>query len=128
MTEKELSRYFHLKKEIEDLEERIEKIGNGVGSIKIKDMPGGSHKIISIQEKIVELKEKWINARLSAIEEYLKIENYIKSVEDLEIKQIMRYRFMDLMNWEQIGNIMGYERTTISKKARDYIKNSHNSH
>jgi len=128
MSEKELSQYFHLKKEIEDLEERIETLGNGVGSIKIKDMPGGSNKIISIQEKIVELKEKWINARISALEEYLKIGNYIETIEDLEIKQIMRYRFMDLMNWEQIGDKMGYERTTISKKARDYIKNSHNSH
>lgn len=123
MTEKELSKYFHLKKEIEDLEERIEKLGNGVGSIEITDMPGGSHAKNSIQEKIVLLKEKWINARISALEEYLKIENYIENIEDLEIKQIMRYRFMDLMKWEQIDRKMNYSYDYSRLKLRRYFKN-----
>ena len=126
MSEKELSQYFHLKKEIEDLEERIAKLGNGVGGIEIKDMPGGSHKISSIQEKIVELKEKWINARISALEEYLKIENYIKTIEDSELRTIFRMRFLDLKKWEEIGRKFYSDRTTISKKVREYI--SHNSH
>lgn len=130
MSEKELSQYFHLKKEIEDLEERIIKLGNGVGSIEIKDMPSGSHKIISIQEKIVQLKEKWINARLSALEEFLKIENYIENINDDEIKQIMKYRFMDLMSWEQIALKIGkgQDRTTVAKKMRSFLNNSPNSH
>ena len=84
----------------------------------------------SIQEKRVIIVEKWINARLSALEEYLKIESYIESVEDSEIRQIMRYRYLDLLSWERIGEKMNYERTTISKKLRNYLKcnNSHFSH
>ena len=107
MSEKELSKYYYLKKEIKDLEERIETLGNGVGSIKISDMPKGSSKISSIEEKIVELKEKWINARVSALEEYLRIETYINSIEDIEIRLIARYRYLDLLSWEQIAVKIG---------------------
>jgi uncharacterized coiled-coil DUF342 family protein len=130
MSEKELSKYYYLKKEIKDLEDRIETLGNGVGSIKITDMPKGSTKLGSIQEKIVELKEKWVNARLTALEEYLKIETYINSIEDTEIRMIARYRYLDLLGWEQIALKMGngQDRTTISKKMRKFLDNSPNSH
>lgn len=37
MDEKELSRYYYLKKEIENLEERIITFGVGVSSVKIKE-------------------------------------------------------------------------------------------
>lgn len=129
MSEKELSNYYYLKKEIKDLEERIETLGNGVGSIKISDMPKGSSKISSIQEKIVELKEKWINARVSALEEYLRIETYINSIEDIEIRLIARYRYLDLLSWEQIALKIGkgQDRTTVSKKMRSFLDNSPNS-
>jgi hypothetical protein len=130
MSEKELSKYYYLKKEIKDLEERIETLGNGVGSIKISDMPKGSSKISSIEEKIVELKEKWINARVSALEEYLRIETYINSIEDIEIRLIARYRYLDLLSWEQIALKIGkcQDRTTVSKKMRSFLDNSPNSH
>lgn len=129
MTEKELSKYFYLKKEIEDLEERINKLGVGIGSIVLTDMPKGNKKRVSIQEKITELKNKYIEARVSALEEYLKIENYINSVEDTEIRTIMRMRFLDLKTWDEIGKEFYSDRTTISKKLRANIKSlSHNSH
>lgn len=130
MSEKELSKYYYLKKEIKDLEERIETLGNGVGSIKISDMPKGSPKISSIEEKIVELKEKWINARVSALEEYLRIETYINSIEDIEIRLIARYRYLDLLSWEQIALKIGkgQDRTTVSKKMRSFLDNSPSSH
>jgi len=130
MTEKELSRYYYLKKEIKYLEEKIEKMGYGIGSIKISDMPKNNTKIESIQEKIVALKEKWIEARISALEEYTKIENYVENIEDLEMKQIIRYRYLDLFSWEQIALKLGtgQDRTTISKKVRKFLENSPNSH
>lgn len=127
MTEKELSKYFYLKKEIEDLEERIEKLGVGIGSIEITDMPKGSKKIVSIQEKVTELRNRYIEARISALEEYLKIENYIKSVEDPEIRTIMRMRFLDLKAWEEIGRELHMYRTTAFRNCRKYI-NLHKKH
>lgn len=128
MSEKELSQFYWLKKEIKDLEDKIDELGYGVGSIKIKEVIGtSSNPQSSIQEKVAILQEKLINARLSALEEYLKIERYIESVEDSEIRQIMRFRFMDLMSWNDIADQLHYERTTVSKKLRQFI-NSHNSH
>lgn len=128
MSEKELSQFYWLKKEIKDLEDKIDELGYGVGSIKIKDVIGTSNNPqSSIQEKVAILQEKLINARLSALEEYLKIERYIESVEDSEIRQIMRFRFMDLMSWNDIADQLHYERTTVAKKLRQFI-NSHNSH
>lgn len=129
MTEKELSRYYYLKKEISDLEERIIKLGYGVGSVEISDMPKGVPSNNTIQQRVVELREKYIEARVSALEEYLKIEKYISSVDDSEIRTMMRLRFLDLKSWEEIGREYHYDRTTVSKKIRRYIKQvSHNSH
>lgn len=128
MTEKELSRYYYLKKEIKDLEDRLKEFGVGLSAINLDKELSGSSVHNSIQEKRAILKEKWINARLTALEEYLKIENYIESVEEVEIRQIMRYRFLDLYDWYKIGELMNYDRTTCSKKVRAYIKLSHNSH
>lgn len=128
MTEQELSRYYYLKKEIKDLEDRLKELGVGLSSINLDKEISGTAEHTSIQEKIAIIKEKWINARLSALEEYLKIENYIESVEDVEIRQIMRYRFLDLYDWYKIGEILHCDRTTASKKMRAYIKLSHNSH
>ena len=120
MTEKELSKYYHLKKEIEDLEERIKKLGDGVGSIELTDMPKGNKKIISIQEKIAELKDIYVEARISALEEYLRIEAFINNIEDTEIKQIMRYRFMDLKKWNEIDKLMHCGKDYSKKKYYNY--------
>lgn len=123
MTEKELSRYYKIRKEAEDLETRIKEFGDGVSGIQIKDIiTQSSIKGSSIQERLVELKDKWYEKRISALEEYLKIENYIDGVDDPEIRLIMRMRFLDLMTWDEIGEKTYQERTTVSKKVRRFLK------
>lgn len=123
MNEKELSKFYWLNKEIKDLEERIATLDLGVSSIKYDGLSvSSSKKADSIQEKLVELKDIWMEKRVSALEEYIKIERFILSVPDEEIRLIMRYRYMDLMSWEEIGNKLGYDRTAVSKKVRSYLK------
>ena len=74
MSEQELSKYYWLKKEVEDLSDRIATFGCGISSVKIKELNvEGSAKYESIQEKIAELKDLWMEKRISALEEYLKI-------------------------------------------------------
>lgn len=121
MTEQELSKYYWLKKEIKDLEDRLKEFGYGISSTRLDKEISGIISTDSIQEKRIIIVEKWISARVSALEEYLKIESYIETVEDSEIRQIMRYRFLDLLSWEKIGEEMNYERTTVSKKLRNYL-------
>lgn len=72
----------------------------------------------------MQLKELWLDARLSALEEYLKIEKYISNIDDSEIRTIMRMRFLDLKKWEQIGNELKYDRTVVAKKCRKYINSN----
>ena len=125
MSEKELSRYYKIRQEIDDLENRIKEFGDGVSGIAIKDiiaMSSGKHE--SLQEKLVLLKDKWVEKRISALEEYLKIENYIDSVDDPETRTIMRLRFLDLLTWEEIGEVVHMERTSVSKKIRKFLKES----
>lgn len=125
LTEKELSKYYWLRKEITDLENRLKEFGIGLSATNFDKEISGISTTDSIQEKRAIIVEKWINARITALEEYLKIENYIESVEDSEIRQIMRYRFLDLYDWYKIGELMHCDRTTASKKMRNYIKVSH---
>ena len=123
MNEKELNKYFYLKKEIDNLEERIITFGVGVSSIKIKELNiDSSPQYSSIQEKITELKDLWIQKRLEAIDEYIRIEKYITNVEDSEIRQIMRYRYLDLKKWNEIDKLLHNGINYSKKKYYKYIK------
>lgn len=122
MTEKELSKYYWLRKEIKDLEERLAEFGYGVSATKLDKEISGITSTESIQEKRVVIIEKWISARVSALEEYLKIESYIESVEDSEIRQIMRYRFLDLKKWNEIDKLMLCGKDYAKKKYYQYRK------
>lgn len=123
MTEKELSRYYFLKREVTDLEEKIAEFGTGVKSNQIKEVSvGGSRKNKSIQETKVELVARLTEKRISALEQYLAIERYIEEVDDVEMRNIMRCRFLDLMKWDDIAEKLFQERTTIAKKMRRYLQ------
>lgn len=122
MTEKELSKYYWLRKEIKDLEERLAEFGYGVSATKLDKEISGITSTESIQEKRIIIIEKWISARVSALEEYLKIESYIESVEDSEIRQIMRYRFLDLKKWNEIDKLMLCGKDYAKKKYYHYRK------
>lgn len=123
MNEKELSKYYYLKKEIENLEERIITFGVGVSSVKIKELNvDSSPRYSSIQEKVAELKDLWIQKRVEALEEYIKIEHYITNIEDSEIRQIMRYRYLDLKKWDEIDELLHNGINYSKKKYYKYIK------
>lgn len=128
MTEKELSRYYWLKKEVKNIENQLEELGYGVGSIQYGEKVETSLIPTSIQEKRAILIEKLINARLDALEEYIKIESYINTVQEPEIKIIMRLRFQNLKSWDEIGLELDKDRTTVAKKIRIFLRNSPNSH
>lgn len=127
MTEKELSRYFWLKKEVKNIENQLEEFGCGIGAVSYEEKVGSSGIYSSIQEKRAILIEKLINARLDALEEYLKIESYIDTIEDSEIKTIMRLRFQQLKSWDEIGIELDKDRTAVSKKLRRFLQSCQNS-
>lgn len=104
MSEKELSKYFELKREVKDLEERIKNVGK-------------------LDESLtkVELVSLLTEKRITALEQYLEIERFIEQVEDVELRNIMRYRFLDLYTWDMIADLMYMDRSTVSKKVKRYL-------
>ena len=128
MTEKELSRYFYLKKEVKSIEDKLIEFGDGVSATSYEEKIGSSGVPSSIQEKRSLLIEKLINARLTALEEYIKIETYINKVEDSEIRSIMILRFQELKNWEQIGYELHMDRTTAMRRLRKFLKDAQIAH
>ena len=105
MSEKELSKYFELKREVKDLEERIENVDK-------------------LEESLtkVELVSLLTEKRITALEQYLEIERFIEQVEDVELRNIMRYRFLDLYTWDMIADLMYMDRSTVSKKVKRYLE------
>ena len=89
MTEQELSKYYWLKKEIEELEEKIAVFDVGISGVGYKELDvSSSPKYASIQEKYTELRDIWMDKRVQALEEYIKIEKYMYSVDDEELKKL----------------------------------------
>lgn len=123
MTEKELKRYYYLKREIEEIDRNITEIeeNGGVSGIRYKEVDVMSTTLNkSILDKLDKLLDQWKERRLTALEEYIKIESYINSIEDLEIRQIMRYRYLDLKNWNEISVLVHMDRTTIYRKLKNF--------
>lgn len=130
MDEKELSRFYYLKKEIAYIENKLKELNYGISSIKYTDDIKGTKKFSSIPEKIVELKDRWETKVILACSICLEIENYIETIPDAEIRLIARYRYIDCLTWDNIAGKIGkgQDRTAISKKLRKYLENSHISH
>lgn len=95
----------------------------------ISDMPrGGEGKDFSewyIEEK--ERIEKDIEYYKRKLQRDRKIiEEYIDNTPFPEC-DIIRYRVINNLGWYEIGELLGYHRTAVSKKFYNYLEVSHNS-
>ena len=96
----------------------------------ISDMPkgGGGGKAFNewyseererIEREIEYCKEK-IQRDRKMVDEYIDSAPYPES-------DIIRYRVINGLGWYDIGELVGYHRTKVSKKFYDYIKGSQSS-
>lgn len=125
MTEEELSRYYHLSQQITDIDKRITEIEEtgGVSGIRYREVDVMSTRLNkTILDKLNYLMDLWTERRITALEEYKKIERYISSIEDLEIRRIMEYRYLDLKKWKEIDKLMHYADNYSKNKYYNYIK------
>ena len=122
---KNLNKLYWIKKEIRTIEEQIKEL-TILSSVQISDMPKGGNNITSsverFTEKLLSLKGKLEAKRLEYIEERIKMEDFLATIEDSEISLIARMRFIDNRSWEYIGKEMNMDRTTVSKKLSKYLK------
>lgn len=61
-------------------------------------------------------------------EERKKFEEFLKTVDDKEIRLILRFRCVNNMRWEDIGAAVGMDRRTASRKFYHFFKLAHNAH
>lgn len=116
-----------LLKRIKDYDEKIEELTN-LSSAPINDMPKGSGVGNPTEKyivKLLELKEKRQSLIFKSIEVETETEEYIKGVDDPEIRTIMRKYYIDGMSWNEIARIY-YKRncdgSTPRKKVNIYLK------
>lgn len=127
MTANELSGIYYINKEIKSLQNELAdlKQKNFYKPNLITDMPrgGGSEEQSLEYVSEVMLLEDLINYALRKLQhERKKIEEFICQVDDPELRLIMRLRAVNNMNWGEIGNELGMERTTASKKFYKYFR------
>ena len=77
----------------------------------ISEMPrsgGGSDKIQTTVEKIIEIEEKLDHEIDALVDLRNRIEAAVEKLEDGRLRDVMRYRYIDGMKWEQIAVEMHY--------------------
>lgn len=129
MNKNELKQLRKLIAEKNDLEKRIqnqtfrpkEEVADTV-----KDYRTGFGKTVVIRgygsAEWQKVRDKWYSKLLSISNRIQDMENFLDSVEDAELRQILRLRYQDGLSQEEVGEIMGYSRQAIQKKEERFWK------
>lgn len=146
MTERELSGYKFIKARIAKVKERIAELelDNGLGSVNMDGMPHGSTPGDPVARMAIAraaLHEHLVKLLAELKDKEREIREYIDSVENEEVKLIIEWRFIDLLDWFEIAGKLeeltgkNVDRSTPGKKMRKYFEehenwgqNSHISH
>ncbi|MEA4869911.1 MAG: hypothetical protein VB062_04655 [Christensenella sp.] len=112
MTNAELSRLYHLNRDIERIQERIDELESAAESVtaSITGMPGGgtiSDKVASGAVEITAMKLRLGAAKLDALAEQCRLTAYIEDIPDPLMRQIMHYRHVSGYGWEQVAAHIG---------------------
>ena len=129
MTREGLRKVYLIDREIEMLEKELDRIRQQslMKSKKITGMPFANTnetgdptqelalKIMSAQEELSVQKIKLEKERLELL-------HYIYSIEDPLLRLIVKYRCVDCLGWQKIADLVGYERTSVSKKFNEFAR------
>jgi predicted nuclease with TOPRIM domain len=124
MTKDELNQLWHINREIEEIKSEIENISyleavrpkESVQTSNISDSTG------DIACELAELTEQY-NSKLRRMYRLKsQIEKFLDGITDNEIRLIFRLRHVNNLTWNEIAAETGYERTTVSKKYKRYLR------
>lgn len=111
-----------LKRELKELEEERKYYKATI----LTDMPkGSSHEYTNIADKYLikqqELKDMLKYSMNHLLQGKLEFEKAVKEIDDSELRIILRLRCMNNMRWEEIGEKIGVDRRTASRKFYHYF-------
>jgi len=112
MTKENLSQLCWLKLEIEELSTRIHKIEQALSgrTSRIDSMPWlGSAKdfIGDLTPELCDLKDKLQKNRLRAMAEFSKLQAFIETIDDSQVRLIFTMRYLDGKSWHQVAWRLG---------------------
>ena len=134
MTKKELSQLYYLKKEIKEQQKRLSELEALATSCtaKITGLPNGngvSDKIANYATEIADLKSLLDLNLKKCFYELNRLDRFISSVNDSEMRIILTLRYSQGLSWQQIAQNMGVigDGSTERKKHSRFLKLSRNS-
>ncbi len=134
MTKKELSQLYYLKKEIKEQQRRLKELETLATSCtaKVTGLPNGngvSDKIANYATEIADLKSLLDLNLKKCFYELNRLDRFISSVKDSEIRTILTLRYSQGLSWQQIAQSMGVlgDGSTERKKHNRFLKVSRNS-
>lgn len=134
MTKKELSQLYYLNREIEHLQGRIEELETLASSCAssitgMPHAPGISDKIGEYAAEITDLKNL-LNLNLQkCFYELNRLNRYINSLEDSEMRQILTYRYISGLTWQQVAfNIGESDEQYPRRKHNNFLRKSDDFH
>ena len=124
MTKKELSQLYYLKKEIKEQQKRIEELETAASSCtsKITGMPNGalvSDRVGIYAAQIADLKALLDLNLKRCFYELNRLERYIQSIEDTEMKLIFSLRYINGMKWKDIAIAINYQDESVPRKRHN---------
>lgn len=134
MTKKELSQLYYLRKEIKEQQRRLSELEALATSCtaKITGLPNGngvSDKIANYATEIADLKSLLDLNLKKCFYELNRLDRFISSVNDSEMRIILTLRYSQGLSWQQIAQNMGVlgDGSTERKKHNRFLKLSRNS-
>lgn len=121
---KNLNKLYWIKKEIKQIEEQIKEL-TVLSAVSFSGMPSGnsvSSPVEKFNERLETLTTKLATKHAESLEEKERIEKYIETIEDVEIRVIARARFIECKSWQKIGDETFMDRTTVYRKLNKYIR------
>lgn len=142
MTKGELEQLLDLRKEIRELDAKVERmqkqrVGKTIDKVQasMKEYPyvhttrtitGLDNKDKKHRRELTESEILLLRRRQQAVDAEFKISQYIKNVSDSRIRRIISLRYEEGLSWERVASAMNCDRTYPEKLLNKYL-NEHKS-
>lgn len=132
MTKKELSQYYWLKREIEDMEMRLLALREKADSPqaqRLTGMPRGggpNDRMAEAVADIIDLEAIIAAKRIERIHQRQRIERFIYSIEDPMTRMVFMYRCIDGCSWREVAARMGHKMSEENARQtfHRYLRNA----
>lgn len=139
MTKEELGQLLDLRKEIKELDAKVERLqGQRVGKVtdrvhaSMKEFPYcyTTKTITGVDQKeskkrrraLTDSEVLLLRRRQQAVKEEYKISKFIESIEESKIRRIVALRYEEGYSWEKVAKIMNCDRTYPEKMLTKYLR------